>query len=229
MVTELGRRIVGGEFEPGEILDLARLEQEMRFGRTALRETMKVLASKGLIDARQGTGTFVTDRAHWNLLDPDLLRWHYETQPQHHFLDSLSEFRFSVEPAAAGLAAERRSDEQLQILARALGDMGANFDDRALFTGSDLEFHATVLEASGNEFFVQLEPIIEAALFTRVQSVQADDERREETLASHRRVFDAIADRNSDGATAAMRHLLKVARQQERLASPETAVAVAAD
>lgn len=214
-VTSLGQRIVRGEFQPGEILDLQRLELEMRFGRTALREAVKVLASKGLIDALQGTGTFVTDRSHWNLLDPDLLRWHYETQPKQHFLDSLAEFRLSVEPAAAGFAALRRTAEQLEALAQALADMEAKLGDADAFTEADFFFHSAILEASDNEFFSQLEPTIEAALFTRIRSLRSTRRRREEALASHRRLFEAIEAGDPQRATEAARSLLAVARRQE--------------
>ncbi|HEX3618618.1 MAG TPA: FadR/GntR family transcriptional regulator [Solirubrobacteraceae bacterium] len=214
-VTSLGQRIVRGEFEPGEILDLQRLEVEMRFGRTALREAVKVLASKGLIDALQGTGTFVTERSHWNLLDPDLLRWHYETQPKQQFLDSLLEFRLSVEPAAAGFAALRRSPAQLADLRDALADMADNLADADAFTEADFAFHSTILEAANNEFFTQLEPIIEAALFTRIRSVRSTNRKREEALASHRLLFEAIEAGDPHKATDASRDLLAVARRQE--------------
>lgn len=214
-VTSLGQRIVRGEFEPGEILDLQRLELDMRFGRTALREAVKVLASKGLIDALQGTGTFVTDRSQWNLLDPDLLRWHYETQPKRQFLDSLLEFRLSVEPAAAGFAALRRTAEQLAALREALADMEAKIGDADAFTEADFLFHSTILEAADNEFFTQLEPIIEAALFTRIRSVRSTNRKREQALASHRLLFEAIEAGDPQKATDASRAVLAVARLQE--------------
>lgn len=214
-VTSLGQRIVRGEFKAGEILDLQRLELEMRFGRTALREAVKVLASKGLIDALQGTGTFVTDRSHWNLLDPDLLRWHYETQPKQQFLDSLAEFRLSLEPAAAGLAALRCTPERLEDLRQALADMEANLGDAVAYTEADFVFHSTILEAANNEFFSQLEPIIEAALFTRIRSVRSTNRRRAEALASHRLLLEAIEAGDQAEAIDAAHSLLAVARRQE--------------
>ncbi len=187
----------------------------MRFGRTALREAVKVLASKGLIDALQGTGTFVTDRSQWNLLDPDLMRWHYETQPKEHFLDSLAEFRLSLEPAAAGFAALRRTADQLDAIRDALAEMEANLGDSVAFTEADFAFHSGILEAADNEFFSQLEPIIEAALFTRIRSVRSTKRKREEALASHRVLFEAIEAGDQAKATDAVRTLLAVARRQE--------------
>jgi DNA-binding FadR family transcriptional regulator len=214
-VTSLGQRIVRGDFKPGEILDLQNLEVEMRFGRTALREAVKVLASKGLIEALQGTGTFVTDRTHWNLLDPDLLRWHYETQPKQQFLDSLAEFRLSLEPAAAGLAALRRSAQQLESLREALAAMEANIGDADAFTEADFVFHSLILEAANNEFFAQLEPIIEAALFARIRSLRSTRPKRTEALVSHRLLLEAIEAGDRQRATDATRSLLAVARRQE--------------
>ncbi len=206
---------MSGGLAAGQLIDLPRLEHELRFGRTALREALKVLASKGLVDALQGTGTFVTERSAWNLLDPDLLRWHYETQPKQRFLDSLAEFRLAVEPTAAGYAAERRSDADLGRMEVALAAMEQSISDAESFTEADRSFHAAMLDASGNEFFSQLEPIIEAALFTRIHSVRSTERWRREALSGHRLVLDAIRAGDSELATAATRSLLALARKQE--------------
>lgn len=214
-VNRIGGRIVNGELAPGQLIDLQSLEREMGFGRTALREALKVLASKGLVDALQGTGTFVTPRSQWNLLDPDLLRWHYQTQPKQRFLDSLAEFRLAIEPTAAGFAAERRTDVDLERLERSLAAMEEAAAEAVAFTEADRRFHAAMLEASGNEFFVQIEPIIEAALLTRIRSMRSTEARRRDALQSHRLVLEAIRGGHAELATAATRALLAVARQQE--------------
>src|SRR6185312_3973889 len=76
VVQELGRQIVGGEIAPGANLPREELLAErMKVSRTALREAMKVLSAKGLIESRQKTGTRVRDTVHWNQLDADVLAW----------------------------------------------------------------------------------------------------------------------------------------------------------
>ncbi len=214
-VNALGQRIVSGGLVSGQLIDLPRLENELRFGRTALSEALKVLASKGLVDALQGTGTFVTERSAWNLLDPDLLRWHYETQPKQRFLDSLAEFRLAIEPTAAGYAAERRSDADVGRMEIALTAMERSVGDAENFTEADRSFHAAMLDACGNEFFSQLEPIIEAALFTWIHSVRSTERWRREALSGHRLVLDAIRAGDNELATATTRSLLALARKQE--------------
>jgi DNA-binding FadR family transcriptional regulator len=217
-VNALGRRIVRGEFEADRVLDLPLLEEELESGRSALREALKVLSAKGLLDARQGTGTFVTQRIAWNLLDPDVLRWHHEVQPTEPFLRSLSEFRLAVEPAAAAFAAQRRSDEDLARLDTALAGM-TRAADLLVFTDADLRFHRTVLEASGNEFFGQLESLIEAGLSTRNATLATWDARRAASLSEHGIVVDAIRSRQPDLAAAAMRALLTASREDELVRS----------
>lgn len=78
VVHILGARIVGGGIPVGATLDIRALGEELDVSLTVMRESLKVLASKGLIDARQKRGTFVTERSRWNLLDADVIRWRVE-------------------------------------------------------------------------------------------------------------------------------------------------------
>src|SRR5258707_1804905 len=74
-VETLGSRIVLGRYPPGSALSTDELEEEFGISKTVLREALRVLAAKGLIDARQRLGTVVQPRSSWSLLDADLLRW----------------------------------------------------------------------------------------------------------------------------------------------------------
>ena len=82
--------------------------------RAAYREGVQVLIAKGLVESRPKAGTRVLPRDHWNLLDPDVLAWAFAREPDQRLIDSLFELRGIVEPAAAALAAERTSREDLQ-------------------------------------------------------------------------------------------------------------------
>ncbi|MFG2261323.1 FadR/GntR family transcriptional regulator, partial [Streptomyces mirabilis] len=128
-VEALARRILGGRIPEGATLDLVALQSELDVSLTALRESLKVLAAKGMVDARQKRGTFVRARADWNLLDADVLRWQFEgageaTDADRTLLRNLAEVRAIVEPAAVRLAAERRTDADLDALEAALVAMG---------------------------------------------------------------------------------------------------------
>jgi DNA-binding FadR family transcriptional regulator len=121
-VETLGSRIVRGYYEPGQALSPDQLESEFGISKTVLREAFRVLAAKGLVDARQKRGTVVRARAAWSLLDADLLRWQ-GGQPDAAFFANLAEVRSIVEPAGARLAAERRTEEDLADLRAALDQM----------------------------------------------------------------------------------------------------------
>lgn len=214
-VNILGRRIVSHDLTRGAPLDLDGLGAELRFGRTALREALRVLAAKGLIRTLQGQGTFVTDPDTWPLLDPDLLRWCHETDPDQGVLDELSEFRFVVEPAAAGMAAERRSPRDLALFREALDEMDAHAELAEQFAVADLQFHRQVLVASGNRFLLQLQGVMEAGLTAR-SAVVHSPHLWSTSSAAHELVFSAIQQGSSDLAIAASRSLLELARRHER-------------
>src|SRR3954469_3669050 len=134
-VEALARRILGGDIPEGATLDLVALQSELDVSLTALRESLKVLAAKGMVDARQKRGTFVRSRADWNLLDADVLRWQFEGgragEADRSLLQRLAEVRAIIEPAAVRLAAERRTDADLAALDAALAAMDRSESDPA--------------------------------------------------------------------------------------------------
>src|SRR5207237_9005935 len=82
--------------------------------RAAYREAVQTLIAKGLVESRPKAGTRVLPRERWNLLDPDVLAWAFAREPDLRLIDSLFELRGIIEPAAAELAAERRTRDALQ-------------------------------------------------------------------------------------------------------------------
>ncbi len=104
IVHTLGRRILRGEISPGDALEAGSV---MAASRTALREAIRVLAAKGLVEARPKIGTRVTPRESWNLLDPDVMAWQHGAAPSQAFLRKITEVRGVIEPQAAAFAAER--------------------------------------------------------------------------------------------------------------------------
>src|SRR5580693_6564703 len=108
IARKLGIAIVSGEYRPGDLLD-GEIESSERLAvsRTAYREAVRILAAKGLVDARPKVGTRVNPRSKWHLLDPDVLDWTFASEPDLVLLDSLFELRNVVESAAAGFAAQR--------------------------------------------------------------------------------------------------------------------------
>ncbi|SDL40091.1 regulatory protein, gntR family, partial [Dyella jiangningensis] len=114
VMRELGQRIVSGKVKPGEILPREEsLAESLQVSRTALREALKVLSAKGLIESRTGVGARVLEERHWNQLDTDVLNWRCASMPTDDFVDKLVEMREIIEPAAAAAAARRRTEAQL--------------------------------------------------------------------------------------------------------------------
>jgi len=165
-VEALGARIVHGHYVPGACLPPEQLEREFGISKTVLREALRVLAAKGLIDSRQRRGTLVSPRSSWKLLDADLLRWQ-GGEPDAAFLENLAEVRGIVEPAGARLAATRRTPADLDALRAALRAMAEAGSDAVAVVEADLTFHRALLDAAHNELLSRMEIIIEAGLRAR--------------------------------------------------------------
>jgi GntR family transcriptional regulator, galactonate operon transcriptional repressor len=213
-VEALASRILSDEWGEGTVLDLPALREELDISLTALREALKVLAAKGMIDARQKRGTFVQPREKWNMLDADVMRWQTAAAEDPGLLDELTEVRAVVEPAAARIAAGRASDEDLEALREALSDMAAAGDDPEACVQADLAFHRRLMAATHNNFLVRMERIIAIGLAERDKLVHGAPT-AEDPVPSHRKVFDAIVARDAAAAEQAM--LTLVAKSREDL------------
>jgi GntR family transcriptional regulator, galactonate operon transcriptional repressor len=211
IVDVLGSRIVRGDWKPGEALpNEADLGRELGASRSILREAVKSLASKGLIEPRPSTGTRVLPPDHWNLLDLDVLGWRYATMPRAQFFRELFEIRRMIEPAAAALAAERATAEEIAALARACERMDIEDENDAEAIDADMRFHRLVLTSGHNDLLVQMGGIISVGLMTSFR-IRPDSYRI--FIPMHRQVFEAIRDRQPDQARAAMDHLLLSTRE----------------
>lgn len=218
VITELGRAIVSGRFAPGELLPREpELMAEFSASRPSLREALKVLAAKGLIEMRQKVGTRVRPRDLWNTFDSDVLGWHLGeegTSPAQRdgMLRDLIELRQVIEPNAAQLAAGRATMEDLRRIRTALQAMEAATRDMASYARADVEFHMAVFTASHNVLLARFAHLV--ADFLRVSfSIQQEalnerDNRIEDDVAQHRLVFEAINSGEGESAARAMRNVI---------------------
>ncbi|WP_331769325.1 FadR family transcriptional regulator (plasmid) [Embleya sp. NBC_00888] len=206
VVEEIGRRILDGRIAESATIDITALEAEFGVSLTVVREALRVLGAKGLVDARQKRGTFVRPRDSWNLLDADIIRWQLAGRANQTFLDDLAEVRLVIEPSAARLAASRHGTDDLRALRAALADMGtATGPDAAV--AADLRFHRALLAATHNELLRRMEVVLATGLAERDRLVHGA-ERADDPLPSHAAVVDAVAAGDPDAAEAAMRRLL---------------------
>lgn len=207
IVELLGRRVASGELPEGAVLDLRALGAELGVSMSVLRESVRVLAAKGLLDSRQKRGTFVRPRAQWHLLDADVVRWRASGDDTARLMADLAELRALVEPAAARYAARRRTGTQLAELEDALDRMARTRGDPRAHALADLEFHRRLLAASGNELLARMDLLVAPGLVERDVLVHSADPAAD-PVPAHRAVLDALRSRDADAAEAAMRALL---------------------
>ena len=120
IARDIGVRIVSGRIPPGRVLNgEIEASERLNVSRTAYREAVRILAAKGLIESRPKLGTRVSEPRHWHLLDPDVISWIFSSTPDERLMSALFELRTVVEPAAAALAAQRRTAEHLRVMRQA--------------------------------------------------------------------------------------------------------------
>ncbi|RDS79447.1 FadR family transcriptional regulator [Dyella monticola] len=209
---ELGERIVSGALRPGEVLPREEaLAEQMAVSRTALREALRVLSAKGLVEARPKVGTRVREERYWQQLDGDVLAWRCASMPPAAFVEKLVEMREIFEPAAAAFAARRRDEAQLNELQTAyLAMEAARTSDE--WVEADMQFHEAVLVATNNELMISLFSVVETALgaFFVLSAHRSNDFKY--SLPYHRQVFEAIRRRQPEVARRAMQQMILDAR-----------------
>jgi DNA-binding FadR family transcriptional regulator len=205
----LGRRILSGELRPGVSLPSENdLASAMSISRPSMREALKILTGKGLIESAPRRGAVVRPRTAWNCLDPDVLSWQLGETPNAAFVRDLCELPRIIEPEAAGCAAMRATPGALSDIENALQVMSVTETVSTASVEADVAFHQSILVASGNAFLVAFAPAIETSLrmafgFQR-QACPVSDH----FVPNHRAIFEAIRRGDADGARAAVRALL---------------------
>ena len=212
IARDIGIRIVSGKHKPGEILEgEVAASDQLHVSRTAYREAVRILAAKGLVESRPKTGTRVSERSKWHLLDPDVLSWLFELEPDEAMLASLFELRKIVEPEAAALAAKRRRPADLERMARALDGMGQHTLGTEEGRAADQDFHAALLDASGNPFLTTLTSSVSAAVTWTTVFKQRIDPLPRDPVPDHKHVYDAVAAGDAAAAHRAMMKLVEMA------------------
>jgi GntR family transcriptional regulator, galactonate operon transcriptional repressor len=213
VVEHIGMQIVRGEIPEAESLpNEASLSGQFRVSRTVLREAIKSLASKGLVEARPKIGTRVRSRRNWNLLDPDVLAWQYRAGPSEWFTRDLIEVREIIEPPAARLAAQRATEEEILAIKSWYRSMEKTVEDRDAFIDADLKLHAAILAAAHNELLEQLSTTVGTALLSsRLITVRRTGS-SEASLPLHAAVVEAIAAHDAPAAELSMVSLIAMTR-----------------
>lgn len=215
IARDLGVAIVSGDLPPGHVLgNEIEFSERLAVSRSAYREAVRTLAAKGLVESRPRTGTRVLPTARWNLLDPDVLAWLFESEPSEDIVDGLFELRLIVEPAAATLAALRRTDDDLSQMRDALETMERMTLRTDEGRSADRDFHQAVLAATRNPPLISLASTIGAGV--RFTTLYKQRKRRlpPDPMPEHWAVFSAIEAGDGALAKAAMETLVTSALAQ---------------
>lgn len=170
-----------------------------------------MLAAKGLVESRTKTGTRVNERSRWNMLDPEVLAWAFVNEPPEAFVRSLFELRLIIEPAAAALAAVRRTGPQLAKMGHALEEMGRHGLATQIGRQADHDFHSLILTSADNEPLAALSSTITAAVRWTTAFKYRKNAVPRDPVSDHGAVFDAIAAGDAVRAREAMTTLVSLA------------------
>ncbi len=209
ITAHLAKQIIGGQVKHNDILP-SEVQFASRFGvsRTMIRDVLKPLEGKGLIERKTNVGTRVRSIHSWNLLDQELLEWSCGILTQKRFLLSLMELRLIIEPQAAALAATRANDMDLVHIRNNFDRMlpkGADVDQKfVLDNAADIDFHKSIITACGNLFLAQFGSAIKGALHHTIYLSNKVHIDHENSLNCHRSVLVAIEDRNPEAAYKGM-------------------------
>jgi DNA-binding FadR family transcriptional regulator len=219
LVQQLGQMIVSGDLGADRPLVPEEIGQRFEVSRTVVRESLRVLEAKGLVSARPNVGTRVRPVSDWNLLDPDIIEWRAFGPQRDDQRRELNELRWTIEPLAARLAAghgredvQQRLVDLVEIMSHALAQ-----GDALTFSRADAEFHALLIQVAGNRMLDHLSGIVSAALQVSGGPATGCERPTEASVAQHARIVEGLG--SGDGAVAegAMRQLLTVHPEVERV------------
>ncbi len=206
----IGIDIIAGRYPEGTALPRdAELTAMFDVSRTVLRESVKTLSAKGLLNSKAGVGTRVRERSAWNMFDPDVLGWHLEAGIDKRFLRDLADIRLPWSRAPQRSPPSAGRSDAIAILRDSVVKMRSFASDTIEFADADLRLHLDVATISANPFMRSIGAVIEAALRASFRlSAPTEEREREITIAAHERIVDGIADRDAEAAAAAMREVI---------------------
>lgn len=219
----IGIRIISGELQPGDVLPKEdTLSKEYGVSRTVIREAVKGLAARGLVESRPKVGTIIRPRSDWQMLDPAVLEWVAASEVNGEFIYHLAEVRQAIEPATAELAARNATPEDLAAMREAYAQLESSISDEAAWANADLAYHESIVAAAHNEFLAYIVRALRKPLQSKrrinVALVNLLDESmvrerysspEDEVLSRHREVLDAIEAGDEANARAASYRLLE--------------------
>ena len=222
VVDALADRIRDGRLGPGaKLATESALMAEFGVSRTVIREALSKLQAAALVQTRHGVGTFVSHGGS----DSPVFRIRADQLETLHDVVAMLELRIGIETEAASLAAQRRSDANLATLRQSLVAFTQAVEAGRDAVGPDLQFHLEIMRATQNGHFSTLLQSLGTLAIPRARldpSAASADERQaylRRVNAEHGSILDAIENRDSEAARAAMRTHLANSRERRRRAA----------
>ena len=206
VAEQIVRLIASNHLEPGEKLpNEFELCEQLNVGRGTVREAVKILAARHVLEIRRGKGTFVADEP-GEISDPFGFTFYRDRLK---LAQDLLEIRLQIEPWAASLAAERATDADIARIEGKCALVESDILSGKDHLPSDVEFHVSIAESAHNDVLPKIIPVISYSvdLIGTVETVRSD------TIVGHRAIRDAIAAHDAEAAGKAMREHLALNRR----------------
>lgn len=218
VVEQLGCEICAGQWPPGAVLPSEpELCERFGFSRIVIREAIKSLVAKGMLEVSRRIGTLVLEPMRWNLFDPQVIAWRASSSSfDSTMARDLLELRRIVEPAAVRLAAERATPQDKRALRAAFMAMARAVAGKGNYIEADLAFHTTILSACGNQYLRQMQEAMAAMLEANFEIVTQKPGGTALSLPLHEAVCVAIERGDAKAAERAAMALIESSEQDLR-------------
>ena len=202
IVEELIARIKRGDYPPDSLLPSEKkLMEELQVSRNSLREAMKCLSAAGVVTSASGKGTFLAVDAVEKVSNSNTA----VDLGDYNSVSEILEIRLIMEPATAALAAERASGHQIRSLKNLLNTLKDRIDGKSHWEEPGMAFHSLIAAMTGNNTLVRVLDSISESLYKSRQVLFRKFTLQEEVWEEHRLIYEAIRDRNVEGARSIMR------------------------
>lgn len=215
VLAAIGEDLTSGRVAAGEVLSMEQIEARYGVSRTVVREVIKVLESVGVVSSRRRVGVTFQPEDAWDALSPVIIHWRLAGPQRPNQLREVSELRRGVEPQSARLAAQRATEEQIVVLRTAAQGMettGPKGDLQA-YLQHDIDFHRTLLAASGNALLSGFAPFVIEALAGRTEHDLMPAVPARQAIDWHLEVAEAIAAGDPERAEETMRLIVSEAQE----------------
>ena len=213
VAEQIEKRILDGELRNGDRLPPERdLAEQFHVSRTAVREAMKILAQKGLIEMRPGRGTIVIDGAHEAMQHSIGLVMKLKLG-EVGGSDNLVEVREILETEIAALAAARATEKEIAVMREAVRVMDESLNDADAFIAADNNFHEALAQATQNTLILILVNSIVNLLSEQRKQIFETEGGPQRGQFHHRRILESVIRHDPEAARAAMHAHLRQVRE----------------